>query len=315
MVSVEFHLYAITPFFHKCFFNQGDIMSTKWNVLRLTLCVGAILAVGAPINAQADLQDDKEQSQFAADLYYKNLLQQVHNCVNYNQNIPNKEEIHQLINDLETSQLASQSGEGDFRAKFLIAQVCIEHVLNCSQILGEITNLTGIVHMPMPAAPLCTNLEDPSLGDALDVSIAVEEDKLLTVRSRPQMIRDYLEKGGILFVAYPKYGMAARTVEQQHYYREAVEKYSEVLFDVPLACNAMDPNLIGATYAFKRNDQWFVFSMKARQAGTPQEDSEWALWFGKINQPIILKRVNEINEYIMQNQGPNLKQFILKSGR
>lgn len=58
----------------------------------------------------------------------------------------------------------------------------------------------------MPAAPLCINLEDPLLGEPLDGSIAVDEEKRLTVRQRTQIVRDYLINGGILFSAYPKTG-------------------------------------------------------------------------------------------------------------
>lgn len=290
-------------------------MNMKWNFLRLTLCVGVVLASNGPVVAETDVQPDRGQSLYATDLFFKLLLDHVHACVDYNQNIPYKQDIHQLLGQLETSQYVSQTGSGDFRAKFLLAQGCIEHVLSCSQILGEITHLTGVIHMPMPAAPLCTNLEDPSLGDPLDVSIAIDEDKLLTVRSRPQMARDYLAKGGVLFVAYPKAGLEYKTLEQQNYYRRAVQQYPGVLFDTPLESDSMDPNLIGATYAFKHNSQWYVFSMKARQAGTLQEDSEWALWLGKINQPVIMARVNAVCDYLLQNQGPNLKQFILNGGK
>lgn len=290
-------------------------MKMKWNFLRLALCVGAVVALNGPVAAETDLQSNKEQSLYESDLFYKLLLDQVHACVDYNQNIPNKQEIHQLLGQLETSQYVSQSGSGDFRAKFLLAQGCIEHVLSCSQIMGEITHLTGVIHMPMPAAPLCTNMEDPSLGEPLDVSIAIDDDKLLTVRSRTEMARDYLAKGGVLFVAYPKAGLQYKTVEQQKYYRRALELYPDVLFDTPLDNNSMNPNLIGATYAFKHENEWYVFSMKARQAGAPQEDSEWALWFGKISQPIIITRVNAVCDYLLQNQGPNIKQFILKGGK
>jgi hypothetical protein len=290
-------------------------MNMKWIFAPMSLCASVILSMNGLTAAESSLNLQQEHSKFAPDLFFKYMLDKVHACVDYNQNIPYKEEVHQLINQLETCQYVSQTGTDDFKTKFLLAQGCIEHVLSCSHILGEITNLTGIVHMPMPAAPLCTNLEDPSLGDPLDISIAIDDDKLLTVRSRTQIARDYLAKGGILLVAYPKIGLEKKTPEQQKYYTRALEKYSDVLFDVPLECNAMDPNLIGATYAFKLNNQWCIFSMKARQAGTPQDVSEWALWFGKISQPIILTRVNTLCDFLLQNQGPDLKQFILKDKR
>lgn len=290
-------------------------MNVKTIALRLMLSLGAALTVNMPAFSESTLQSSQEQSLYNTDFFYRDLVDQVHTCVDYNQNIPLKEEIHQLLEVLQNSQYVSEAGPGDFKAKFLLAQGCIEHVLSCSQILGKITQLTGVVHMPLPAAPLCVNLEDPALGGLLDASTLADPDKLFTVRSRPQMARDYLANGGVLFVAYPKSGIAIKTFEQRDHYFRAVEQYSTVLYDVPLETNSMDPNLIGATYAFKHENQWYIFSMKARQAGTTEGDSEWALWLGKINQPIILARVNAICEYLQNNQGPNLKQFILKGGK
>ncbi|MBA3815913.1 MAG: hypothetical protein H0X29_05235 [Parachlamydiaceae bacterium] len=288
-------------------------MNKKWNILSLKVCLGAALLLISPIFAVSDLHRDKPQSLYANDLFFNHLLNQVHSCVDYNQNIGPKKEVHQLLDQLGDCQYVSQVGKGHFKTKFLLAQQCIEHVLSCSEILGEITNLVGVSHMPIPTPLLCINLGDSSLGDPLDTSIAGNEHQLLTLRPRAQMVRDYLVNGGVLFVTYPKLGFEMISLNQRSYYLSTVEKYSEVLFDTPLDCDSMDPNLMGATYAFKHNNEWYIFSMKASEAPNPDTNSEWALWLGKISQPHILERVNMISNYLLENKGPNIKQFILKS--
>lgn len=242
-----------------------------------------------------------------SDTFSNEIFNKVRSCVDYNKNIPNKKDIYILLSKLERSKYIAQEGNGNFPMQFVLAQGCIEHVLTCSQILGEITDLVGVIHAPMPATPLCTNLNDPLLGQPLDASIAQDQDKLLTVRSRTQNIRDYLEKGGKLFVAYPKGGLEKRTEEQQNFYLNAVNQYQESLIDTVLNCDQMNPEMTGATYIFKNQENWYAFSIKAHQAANPQENSEWALWFGKVNHPAIKARVNAVCDYLIENQGPDIR--------
>lgn len=269
----------------------------------LTMSTGALQATQAP---QA-----KTLFPNVPDSFCSVMIDKVRACVDYNKDITCKDQIHALLSQLEMSTFVSQEGQDDFRAQFIHAQGCFEHVLSCSQVLGEITQLVGVIHTPMPATPLCTNLNDPLLGQLLDASIAQDEDKLLTVRSRSQIVRDYVDKGGKLFITYPIGGLEKRTTDQQQYYLDALNQYPQSLIDCILTCDQMDPEMIGATYAFKNNDKWYAFSIKARQAADPQANSEWAIWFGRIGQPLITARLIAVHKFLISNGGPDLRGAIL----
>lgn len=248
---------------------------------------------------------------YLADKFTKQLIEKIHGCVDYNNEITNKEEIHSLLKALENHKVVTQQGSNDLQIPFVTAQSCIEHVLSCSQTLGDISQIIGVIHTPMPATPLCTNLNDPGLGDLLDASIANDQDKLLTVRSRTQVVRDYLAKGGKLFVTYPKGGLEKRVPEQQRFYLEALDQYPDSLKDSVLSCDQMDPDMVGATYLFKHKNKWFAFSIKSRQANDIQNSAEWSIWFGRISHPEIKKRLIDVHTFLMTNNGPDLSGFIL----
>lgn len=276
----------------------------------MVLGVACMLFVTANMMA-AQAQQMGMRCQYATDPFCKQMIDQVRACVEYNKGITCKEDINVLLNKLEKNTFVTQQGNDDFRAPFVHAQGCFEHVLSCAQVLGQITQLMGVIHTPMPATPLCTDLNDPLLGQLLDASISQDQDKLLTVRSRSQIVRDYLSKGGKLFVAYPRGGLEKRSSDQQQFYFNALGQYPSSLVDTVLSCDQMDPDMIGATYVFKNQNQWYAFSIKARQAADPQTNSEWALWFGRLNQPLVKDRVLSIHKFLISNNGPDLRSAIL----
>ena len=50
--------------------------------------------------------------------------------------------------------------------------------------------------------------------EIIDPAILNDPERLLTVKKRPEIIRDYLQEGGILYTVFPKKGREARSSEQ-----------------------------------------------------------------------------------------------------
>lgn len=235
------------------------------------------------------------------------ILDRVRACVAHNEEISARQEIFDLLNVLESKGTFSEVGSDDLRVKYVTSQGTIEHVLACAMVLGDIDHLVGVIHTPTPATPLCTPVENLD-KELLDSSIRYNLEKLLTVRSRAIIVREYLENGGKLFIAYPKGGLEKRTTQQQQVYKQALERYVGRLFDAVLSCNSMDPSKVGATYFFRNNaGELFAFSIKSQQANDPKELSEWAIWIGKVTDPEMGNRVNEILNYLKACDGPDLR--------
>lgn len=239
------------------------------------------------------------------------ILNLVRECVKYNASIEDKDEITHLLNEVEMRSYVLEKGSDKLRSAYVTSQGCIEHALACRQALGEITDLIGMIHTPMPATPLCTLPE--SLDETLfDSSIRYDLQKLLTVRSRAEVIRHYLKKGAVLYVVYPRGGLEKRSPEQQAIYLNELKTYPNNLIDWVLNTNQIQPDMIGATYFFRGpNKNIYTFSIKSRQANDPQEMSEWGLWLGEISTPQIKKRIENLFDYFQTCQGPAKKNFLL----
>lgn len=211
---------------------------------------------------------------------------------------PQTEEILALFDQLDTEHQVLETGSDDLRVKYVHAQGCIEQMLARRQELGEITDLVGIIHTPLPATPLCVKPDETSSIDAK---------KWETVLSRAQILREYLSNGSKLYIVYPEGGLQKRTPDQQKVYTAALEQFADNLIDWTLSTNEIAPDMIGATYLFRGNDkQLYAFSIKARQITDMQPQAEWGLWFGPLNNEIISTRVNTILEYLAPLGGPSL---------
>lgn len=242
--------------------------------------------------------------------FRKKLLENVKACIDYNKDIANKDEIQQLLATMELDHKVIETGSDELRVKYVSSQGCIEHVLACSQALGEIDQLIGVIHTPTPATPLCVKPEGNVQG-ILDETIRYDLRKLLTVRSRAQIVREYLMKGAKLYVVYPKGGFEKRTPDQQKIYREELERYAGNLIDSVLANTTIDLDMIGATYLFRNPQrQVFAFSIKSRQANDIQSLSEWGMWFGPVLEPVICERVNEVFDYLAREGGPDVRKEV-----
>jgi hypothetical protein len=235
--------------------------------------------------------------------------------ISYTQDIPglNSEEFSALKNEIlrawedlfQIGMLEVSGTDKDVRPYFVALQGLLEQAL-ALELNHEVKMLKGFIHTPMPATPLCTKGE---ISEGLvDPSIEIDPARLFTVKVRTTIVRDYLFKGGDLYVVYPKNGFTQRTEEQQIIYKQELLNYPNHLFDVPLNSENIPLDLIGATYLFQdQSGQTFVFSIKMTQAKDPNEKGDFGLWFGPINDPLIQERIKAISDYMEQNGFDGLK--------
>lgn len=153
----------------------------------------------------------------------------------------------------------------------------------------------------MPATPLCSKGEISK--ELVDFAIEMDPARLFTVKARLTIVRDYLFKGGDLYVVYPKEGYNNRTEKQQKIYTQELLNYPN-LFDVPLNSDSIPQELIGATYLFQDSSgEIFIFAIKMTQAKDPQDMGHFGLWFGSIHHPSIQERLHAVFSYLEQRSG------------
>ena len=233
--------------------------------------------------------------------------------INHSQDIPGlraeefstlKEDIVRIWNILIQEEVIEITGtDKDLRPYFVSLQGIIEHVL-ATQLQKEIKTLKGMIHTPMPATPLCMTGEISK--ELVDPSIENDPARLFTVKARSTIIRDYLFKGGDLYIVYPKDGLNKRTKEQQTIYQQELLNFPSHLVDMPLDCETIPTDLIGATYLFQNQfGKTFVFAIKMTQAKDPEAIGSFGLWFGPIETPAIQDRLQAVFTYLEQN-GPKV---------
>jgi len=241
----------------------------------------------------------------SADPFADKLMDDVRSCIQNSGKIAPKEEILSCLDAIAAKGSILETGGDDLRIKFVHLQGCIEHALACAQALGEIEFLAGAIHTPMPATPLCA-LPDEDPSDLLDASIRGDAQKLSTVRSRAQIVREYLAKGGTLFIAYPKQGYEKRNAQQQAIYQSTLRQFPTNLIDSPLPTD-IPPDLIGATYLFRSQGKLYAFAIQARQANDIQSQSQWGIWFGPADHPDIARRIEAVSEFLSQSSRIDLR--------
>ena len=186
----------------------------------------------------------------------------------------------------------------EIRPYFVALQGIIEHVL-AYELNKSVKALTGVIHTPMPATPLC--MEGNVSKELVDPSIEGDPLRLFTVKARTTIIRDYLFQGGDLYIVYPQDGIDKRTEIQQQIYKKELANYPLHLFDRPLNCTSIENHLVGAFYLFKDNrGKLFGFSIKMTQANDPQEAESFGLWFGELNASPVRNRISAIIEGVLK---------------
>lgn len=203
-----------------------------------------------------------------------------------------KPAVTSLWNELSVQHVINlQGADSKLRPFFVTLQGLIERVL-ANELNVSIFDLKAVIHTPMPATPLCT--KGAISADLVDASIMKDPLRLFTVKARTIIIRDYLHLGGTLLMAYPKEGLSQRTKDEREIYQNELLTYPTHLVDLPLECDNIPEDLVGAFYLFKNpEDQFFVFAIKIPQANKPLEDGSFGLWFGPLCHPAIHDRISQ----------------------
>lgn len=211
-----------------------------------------------------------------------------------------KPEILTSLQELELNgELRIASSDQKARPIFVSLQGIFEQMLS-TELNGQVSSLMGIIHTPMPCTPLCT--EGPVSDGLVDPSIKNDPRRLFTVEARTKILRDYLKKGGDLYIVYPKDGLAKRSQEQQQIYQKELQTYPNNLFDCPLNCESLEADLIGAIYFFTDSQEnEYVFAIQMTQANDPRDNGQYCLWLGRIDHPAISERVSKVLTFICKH--------------
>lgn len=279
----------------------------KTKKIVFSLLIVSVLLVFDSLHA---IEKQPFQQQKSTESTFLNFLDnQVLETIKYSNDIPGlmsedffslKTEISRIWSILlKDGILELRGNDKDIRPYFVSLQAVIEHIL-ASELHQNVKTLKGFIHTPMPATPLCSRGEISK--ELVDSSMELDPVRLFTVKARTTIVRDYLFKGGDLYIVYPKCGYEKRSEEQKTIYQQELMNYPHHLFDIPLNCENMPSELIGATYLFQDcfgNN--FVFSINITQAKGPKDFSNFGLWFGPIDHPAIQKRLQALSDYLEQN--------------
>lgn len=271
----------------------------------LTSFIGAVFFVSLLNSCTADRSTVFANQESFSSPFFRHIRE----CVENDPALTAKKEVLEVIDALEKQGYIVEKGNDDLRIKYVFLQGVIEHVLACNQALGEVKGLVAMIHTPMVATPLCIKAGGP-YESVLDESIRNDPAKLLTVQSRAHIVREFLSKGGKLHVFYPRGGLEKRTPEQQQIYREELVHFPNHLFDRELACDQIDPNMVGATYLFRtKESQMFAFAIKSNQANDIQQLSEWGMWFGLVDHPEVAEHVDGICDYLVDHRPSGEREY------
>ncbi|WP_239923117.1 hypothetical protein [Candidatus Chlamydia corallus] len=206
--------------------------------------------------------------------------------------------VSKLFDELATTSFfARQGSDAGQRPLFVNAQIDFERAIVLWLKFKQITNCVCIIHTPTPATPLCTEGEI-SVG-LIDPLIQNDLERLLTIKKRPDIIRDYFRAGGHLFAIYPKKGRSFRSQEQLRILDDLVQTYSSQLHPIELECDAIPKDLIGATYIIKFADSsTYILSLRSYQANSPSDNDNWAIWFGSIYDSPVADRFQAVISFL-----------------
>lgn len=205
---------------------------------------------------------------------------------------------------VDKGELLTVGTDKDVRPYFVALQGIVEHVLS-SELNKSVKSLTGVIHTPAPATPLCTKGEVSK--ELVDQSIVDDPARLFTVKARTTILRDYLHKGGDLYVVYPKDGINIRKEDQKAIYQNELATNASHLFDRPLNFDSIHSDSIGAFYLFKNAEgKLFSFAIKMTQANNPLDAGSFGLWFGEYNAstPVYNRVTNIISNVLKHSQAP-----------
>lgn len=204
--------------------------------------------------------------------------------------------VSKLLEELTAHSVVLREGKDeDLRPLFVNVQADFERALVQGLKKKQIKECTCIIHTPTPATPLCTDGEI-STG-LVDPAISNDPKRLLTVKKRPDIIREYLHEGGRLLAVYPRNGRALRSAEQLAVFDDLLKKYPE-LKAIELDLDQIPDDLIGATYLIRVSDsEEYVLSIRSYQANSPN-DGTWAIWFGSLQDTVVAERLEKVLSFL-----------------
>lgn len=200
---------------------------------------------------------------------------------------------HLLLDSLNrTSCVVLEGSDAELRPMVVNLQADFERAIVQALKSKSIVRSLCIIHTPAPATPLCT--EGEITEGLVDPAILNDPARLSTVKKRPDILRDYLQEGGVLWSVYPQNGRSLRSAEQLTILDRLVDVHPDRLSLLELECAEIPQELIGATYAISFVDgTHYGLSFKSYQANAPT-DGKWAIWFGRLDDPAIVERFQEI---------------------
>lgn len=208
----------------------------------------------------------------------------------YSEDIKNT--MFEVLDVLQKTGVYERSGsDSSNRAVFVGLQGAIESVVAAGLRRNKFAGSIGILYTPRPPTPLCIKpgFEDSTIASA---EILSDPQRLSTVDSRAQIVRDYLKAGGKLYVVFPEKSTELRSKEQQEVFAEALKRFQGELFVREIAPNQFNKDHVGAAYKIaSRKSYPILFSIKSTQALDSESDADWVLWLGPIYEgSLFLKR-------------------------
>jgi len=205
----------------------------------------------------------------------------------------------------ETSKQEASDTDANIRPLYVGVQGDFEKAMAHLLKEGKIHNLVGWIHTPTPATPLCTEGE---ISEGLvDQELGHDPKSLITVKTRPAIIRDYLRTGGILFALYPKSGLGLCSDKQLEIFNKVKAEFPAYLIDTPLAYDELPQDMIGATYTFEdAQGSPYGFAIQATQANAPENFRKWALWFGPLSDKEVKARIDKVSSLILNSARDSL---------
>jgi hypothetical protein len=128
---------------------------------------------------------------------------------------------------------------------------------------------------------------------------------------RHSIIRALLQTGGTILVAYPAVARERRSKAQLAIFDNLLEKYRKNLYDMPMGCLEVAPEMVGATYLFENSEgKWYTLSIRFTQAIDPSALCLAAMWLGNVEKGPAAERLAQVSAYLQACQGPNLISYI-----
>lgn len=168
------------------------------------------------------------------------------------------------------------------------------------------TKALWILHTPSIATPVVT---EGGLSEGL-VSPAIlkekDSDRLKTALDRAKLIRLFLNKGGIVVIAYAQDNLQ-RTPSQIAIFEALKKQYPKQLIDFPIAMKHFVDgkyplDKIGATYFLQEAQGVVEITNRGLQISDARNDATWGLWLQERQQPhsTVSKRLSEVLSFLEQ---------------